>query len=147
MKDVDLLSRYYHEMWNQWNFQLAEELLAPDFVFRGSLGREVRGREAFKDYMQLVRSAFSDFQNTVEQVLHCDTHVVARLTYTGTHDGALLGISPTNRRIVYPGIAIFRTDGHWFLEGYVVGDRLTLFEGVLGQRFWGDISPPSEAPR
>jgi len=137
---VYLILQYYNEMWNKWNFQLADELLAPDFVFRGSLGKEVRGREAFKDYMHAVRNAFSDFHNKIESIFRRETDLIARLMYTGTHDGTLLGIAPTNRRIAYPGIAIFRTNGHWFLEGYVVGDRLTLFEHILGQRFWTDSS-------
>lgn len=135
---MDLILRYYNEMWNQWDFELAHELLAPDFVFRGSLGQEVRGREAFQDYMRTVRKAFSDFHNKMEQIFECGTHVVVKLTYTGTHDGALLGIPASNRRIAYPGIAIFRTDGHWLVEGYVVGDRLALFEHILGKGFWAE---------
>lgn len=132
----DLIRRYYGELWNNWNFDLADELLAEDFAFRGSLGREINGRAAFKDYMQLVRNAFSDFHNQIEQIILSGTHAIARLTYSGTHNGALLGIPPTYRRIGYLGIAIFRTNGHRLAEGYVVGDRLTLLEQVLGESFW-----------
>lgn len=138
---VDLIRRYYGEMWNQWNFELADELLAESFAFRGSLGREIKGRQAFKDYMRLVRSAFSNFHNEVEQTVRSETYSVVRLTYSGTHDGTLLEIPPTYRRISYPGIAIFRTDERRFLEGYVVGDRLTLVEQILGKGFWIGLKP------
>jgi steroid delta-isomerase-like uncharacterized protein len=135
---VDLIRRYYNELWDAWDFELAHKLLSPDFIFRGSLGKELRGREAFKDYMRTVRNAFSDFHNQIEQILRCETDVITRLTYTGTHDGPLFGIPASNRRIAYPGIAIFRTDGHWLVEGYALGDRLTLLEHILGQAFWAN---------
>jgi len=141
---VDLIRRYYNEMWNEWNFELAHELLAPDFVFRGSLGQGLRGREAFKDYMHSVRNAFSDFHNQIEEIFPCDTHVITRLTYSGTQDGPAFGIPATKRQFTYPGIAIFRTDGHWLVEGYVVGDRLTLLEHILGQEFWASTGPAVE---
>jgi steroid delta-isomerase-like uncharacterized protein len=129
-------SRYYEEMWNRWNFDMADELLAADFAFRGSLGREVKGREEFKAYMRLVRSGSSDFHNHIEQVIASDRHVVARLTYTGTHDGEVLGIAPTGRQIMYPGVALFEFAGFKLVSGYVVGDRLTLLQQILGDSFW-----------
>ena len=137
---MDLIRRYYDEMWNQWDFQLADELLAADFAFRGSLGKEIQGREEFKHYMRMVQSAFSDFHNEIEQVISSPPHVCVRLTYSGTHDGVLLGIPPTHRRITYPGIAIFQADGQRLAKGYVVGDRLTLLQQILGEGFWSAVT-------
>lgn len=141
---MDLVTRYYEQMWNRWNFDLADELIAEDFVFRGSLGRQVRGRDEFKCYMRQVQTAFSDFHNQIEHSVECGTDIVARLKYTGTHDGELLGIRPTFRRIEYAGIAMFQSSGDRLLSGFVVGDRLTLLEQILGNAFWatraaGDI--------
>ena len=133
---MDLLNRYYEEMWNKWNFDLATELISDDFRFRGSFGLEVVGPEAFKGYMRLVQSAFPDFHNSIERSVSMPNEVVAQLTYTGTHKGEFLGIPGTGRRISYPGIAIFTQIGHRFSAGYVVGDRVLLLEAILGPRFW-----------
>jgi len=135
-KDVDLLKRYYEEMWNNWNFDLASELLTDDFRFRGSFSVDVVGREAFKDYMRLVQSAFPDFHNKIERSISTPGEVVAQLSYSGTHKGEFLGIPGTGRRIAYPGIAIFNRSGDKFSAGYVVGDRVLLMEAILGPRFW-----------
>src|SRR5262249_52409086 len=129
---MHLITRYYGEMWNRWNFDIADELLAPDFAFQGSLGRRVKGREEFKAYRRLVRSGFSDFHNHIEQVISSDRHVVARLKYTGTHDGEVLGIAPTRRQIKYPGVALFEFAGSKLVSGYVVADRLMLLQQILG---------------
>jgi hypothetical protein len=54
MSDLTLLEsrvrRFYAELWNQWRFDLAAELLAPELEFRGSLGDAVRGHDGFIDY-------------------------------------------------------------------------------------------------
>jgi steroid delta-isomerase-like uncharacterized protein len=133
---MDLLNRYYEEMGNMWNFDLATELLSDDFRFRGSLGVEVVGPEAFKGYMRFVQSAFPDFHNRIDRSLTTPERVVAQLTYSGTHKGEFLGIPATGRRIAYPGIAIFDRTGDKFSAGYVVGDRVLLLEAILGPRFW-----------
>src|SRR4029077_11246869 len=90
-----LIRRYYDELWNRWDFALVDALIAEDFVFRGSLGVSVRGREGFRDYMRTVRRAFPDFHNQIEEMIAEGDRVVARLTYTGTHQGELFGVAPT----------------------------------------------------
>jgi predicted ester cyclase len=90
-----LVVRYYDDLWNQWDVSIAEELIVPDITFQGSLGRVVHGREQFLSYMTSVKSAFSDFHNTVEELIAEGDKVVARLTYRGTHLGEVLGVAPT----------------------------------------------------
>jgi steroid delta-isomerase-like uncharacterized protein len=117
-----LVRRYYQEMWNLWDFALIDELIGAEIVFQGSLGVSVQGREGFKEYMRTVRGAFPDFQNHVEELIAEDDRVVARLTYTGTHDGELFGIGATGRRVAYAGVAIFRIVEGRIVEGLVLGD-------------------------
>ena len=74
-----LVQRNYEEMWNTWNFTLADELLSAEISFRGSLGVEVRGRSAFCDSMRRVRTVFPDFHNKIEQLVAEGDRVVARL--------------------------------------------------------------------
>jgi steroid delta-isomerase-like uncharacterized protein len=117
-----LVRRYYEEMWNRWDFRLAHELVSEAVAFRGSLGVSVHGREGFKDYMRTVRRAFPDFNNGVEELIAEGDRVVARLTYTGTHQGEVFGIGATARRVNYAGVAIFRIAEGRIGEGWVLGD-------------------------
>jgi len=121
-----LIERYYQEMWNGWNFALADELLAPAIRFRGSLGIDVHGIEGFKGYMRHVQCAFPDFSNTIEEMISQRTKIVARLTYRGTHCGELFGIPPTGKRISYQGVAFFRISRGKIAEGWVLGDTAEL---------------------
>jgi len=117
-----LVRRYYEEMWNRWDFALADEMIGEGVIFRGSLGVDVQGRESFKEYMRAVRQAFPDFHNHVEELIAENDRVVARLTYTGTHRGELFGIGATGRRVSYVGVALFRISEGRIVEGWVLGD-------------------------
>lgn len=125
-----LIQRYYHEMWNAWNFAAADELLAADISFRGSLGAEMRGRAAFRDYMRQVQAAFPDFHNAIEQMIEEGDHIVVRLMYTGTHRGPIFGVPPTGKRISYAGAAFFRIAQNQIAQGWVLGDIMALFSQI-----------------
>jgi hypothetical protein len=83
--------RFYDELWNQWRFGLADELFAPDLGFPGSLGTEVRGPQGFLEYARMVRAAFPDFHNQVQDVVidEGESAVAAQLSYSGTHEGPI----------------------------------------------------------
>lgn len=132
-QNKNLIRRYYDEMWNPWNFAKADDLLADGIVFRGSLGTATRGRPQFCDYMRQVQRAFPDFHNTIEEIAAEDDLVVARLAYTGTHRGEIFGVAPTEKKITYSGAAFFRIAEHRVVEGWVLGDLLTLLR-QLGAR-------------
>jgi steroid delta-isomerase-like uncharacterized protein len=124
-----LVRRYYEELWNCWDFALADELIAEGIAFRGSLGQSVQGREGFKEYVRAVHRAFPDFHNQVEELVAEGDRVVARLSYTGTHTGELFGIAPTGRRVSYAGVALFGIVSGQIAEGWVLGD----LHGLIGQ--------------
>jgi steroid delta-isomerase-like uncharacterized protein len=128
-----LVRRYYTEMWNRWDFALADELIAEGVAFRGSLGDCVRGREGFKEYMRAVRRAFPDFHNQVGELLAEGDRVAVRLIYTGTHAGALFGLAPTGRWVSYAGVALFRVAGGQIAEGWVLGDLYGLVRQLRGE--------------
>jgi steroid delta-isomerase-like uncharacterized protein len=123
-----LVRRYYEDMWNRWDLSLARELLTADLRFRGSLGAEANGIGEFCAYARSVWLAFPDFHNEIEDMVAEGERVAARLTYTGTHRGEVLGIGATGRSVSYEGVATFRIHDGRIAEVYVVADRLRLVE-------------------
>ena len=110
---------------------MADEIISPEIAFRGSLAVMVNGLDGFKSYVTLVRSAFPDFHNTMEEMIAEGDRVAARLTYRGTHRGELFGIAPTGRKVSYAGAAIFRIRSGKIVHGWVLGDTTGL-RGQLG---------------
>lgn len=125
-----VVERFYHELWNRWDLAVADEILAPDLRFRGSLGSTARGRDEFKRYVEGVRAAFPDWHNRIDELLAVDDRVVARLTWSGTHRGPLLGVEPTGARVSYVGAGFFRLAGGEIAEAWIVGDTQELWKAL-----------------
>ena len=125
-----LVHRFYAEVWNSWDEAAAREILTEDIEFRGSIGLSKSGHAGFIDYMGVIRRAFPDFQNAVEEVIAEGDRAAARLTYTGTHRGPLLGVAATNRRISYAGVALFTFRVQRIAKIWVLGDALSLMRQI-----------------
>jgi predicted ester cyclase len=114
--------RFYADAWNRWDDAAVDELLAEDFVFRGSLGDEARGRDGFRAYRDKLRSAFPDFYNEVTDMVADGDRAAVRLRCTGRQEGELFGVAPTGLDIAYDAAAFFHSHGAQLREAWVLGD-------------------------
>ena len=121
-----LINAWYSRMWNRWDKSAFSDLLCPDISLRGSLGVTVNGYDGVSAYMNQVRGAFPDFHNTVEEIISEGPAAFARLTYSGTHKGEVLGFPPTGRSITYAGAAVFRFRDGKICQVWVLGDLYNL---------------------
>ncbi len=63
-----------------------------------TLPAPMRGREEYRQFLQMFYTAFPDTHYEIEQMISSENYVVTRLHITGTHRGEFLGKAPTNRR-------------------------------------------------
>jgi steroid delta-isomerase-like uncharacterized protein len=131
-RNVALVERFYHDLWDRFDKRLIPVLLTEDVRFRGSLGQVKVGHAQFGEYVDFVRTAFPDFTNTVEEIVSEGGRSFARLTYRGTHRGELFGVAPTARRVEYAGAALFRFRGDRIAEVWVLGDLHGLLRQLSG---------------
>lgn len=80
----DLVRRYL-EMWNTGNVELAEEVLASNWVDHAH--PEVTGPESVKQSLSQVRAAFPDFRITIKSIVREGDMVALRATIQRTHQG------------------------------------------------------------
>jgi steroid delta-isomerase-like uncharacterized protein len=121
-----LVGVFYSQLWNRWNDDAVDSVLAPDFAFRGSLGVEVMGRQGWRGYRELVRAGSSDFHNDVVTLVVAGNQAAARLVYSGTHDGSLAGMPATGKRFTYSGAAFFTAEQGLLTSAWVLGDLSSL---------------------
>ena len=126
MRTESLVRRFYDDLWNRWDDAAVEEVLAPEFAFRGSLGVETAGRDGWRGYRDSVRAGSADFHNEVVTLVVDDDRAAARLRYTGTHTGELAGLAATGRRLDYAGAAFFTVAGSRLVSAWVLGDLVGL---------------------
>jgi len=127
-----LVVRFYGQLWNRWDDPAVEHTLAEDFTFRGSLGNQTTGREGWRTYRDLTRRYAPDFHNDIVSLVTDNNRAAARLTYTGTHLGPVLGFPPTGRRFSYSGAAFFTATDGLLSDAWVLGDLDTLRSFLAG---------------
>ena len=57
-----LVRRFCYDLWNRFDAALIPVLLVEDVTVRGALGPRAAGYAAFAAYLELVCSAFPDFE-------------------------------------------------------------------------------------
>lgn len=121
-----LVERFYGELWNRWNDAAVEDTLSPEFTFRGSLGLQTSGLDGWRQYRDLVRAGSADFHNQIIELVCDGQRAAARLRYSGTHTGLLLGLPATQRRFEYAGAAFFAADSQRLTSAWILGDLAAL---------------------
>jgi steroid delta-isomerase-like uncharacterized protein len=113
------MRRIYDEIISGRNLEAIDALLADDFVEHEELPPGMpSGKEAPKVMGAMMRAAFPDFRATVEEMLEDGDKVIARVRFSGTHQGEFMGIPPTGNRFDVPVIDIIEFRGgraiaHW----------------------------------
>jgi steroid delta-isomerase-like uncharacterized protein len=135
-----VIRRFYVELWNERRPDVAEQIIAATIRFRGSLGRTLTGREELTRYVEMVLTAFPDWDNKIDDILATEDRVVTRMTWSGTHQGRLGNIEPTGARVEYCGAGFFRLSDGVIEEAWIVGDTQELWR-ALGVTRGGDLRP------
>ena len=70
--------------------------------------------------------AFPDFHRVYELILAVDDYVITKFRITMTHQDEFYGIPATNRKIDWPGIAIYKIADGKFKEGALFSNRMAM---------------------
>lgn len=123
--------RLYDEVFNQGNLDVVDELIAPNVVEhqpQPGVDPNAQGPELVKQIATFYRSAFPDLHITVEDMVAEGDRVVGRVTITGTHQGDLMGIPPTGKRVQVGSIDIIRYEGGKVVEHWGETDAMGLMQ-------------------
>jgi steroid delta-isomerase-like uncharacterized protein len=139
-----VLTRIFAEAFNRGNLEVAEELIAPNWVYHGTEGTEFKGREGFRQFLTMYRTAFPDLHITVEDMVAEGNKVTAVGSFRGTFTGPMMGIPPTGKTCFGKILAISRFEEGKEAEVLEVFDRLSMFQqlGLIPP-----FGPGSEEPR
>jgi len=111
--------RRFGQVWGKGSLAAIDEFADPNLsVYYPVLPEPIRGPEGFKQFLMQFHIAFPDVEATFEDFIAEDDKVVVRWTLRGTHQGELLGIKPTDNKVAWSGITIYR-----LVRGKVVEER------------------------
>lgn len=125
--------RFVEEVINQGRLEVADEIVALDFVELDPLPGQQQGREGLKEVIAMMRSAFPDIHWVVEEVVEEGEKVVSRFTWTGTHKGMFLGVPATGKSVKVNGMVIDRVVGGKMTDSRILMDSLGMMQqlGVI----------------
>lgn len=124
--------RVREEFVSTGNMDVADELLAADFVYYGpGMLPEVRGREAFTQTIAAFRAAFPDLTERIDEQFTDGDRVISRFTTRGTFTGELMGIAPTGKAFTTTnGMDICRIEDGRVVEVWAMFDALAMFQQI-----------------
>jgi steroid delta-isomerase-like uncharacterized protein len=127
-----LIKKYFHEVWNQGNFDLAFEIISPEFKTRFK-NNNLSGAEALIYIIKERRKAFSDIKFTIKRIIAEQELVFVQYSFTGKHIGEFWGLPISNKKIHYQGIGMFKIVHNKILGIGSIRDELSLLQqiGVL----------------
>jgi steroid delta-isomerase-like uncharacterized protein len=122
-------SRFY-EAWNARDLDAFDEIIASDAIDHDPQNpfREMHGPEGARRTAEMYHSAYSDGRFDVHEQLGDGDFVVTRWTGRGTHDGDLMGMPPTGRRVEIAGITIDRIADGKIAESWTCFDTLGMMQ-------------------
>src|ERR687894_831271 len=133
-KNKAIVRRFIEEVYNRGNLDVADELLAPNFISRDALTGEEASREDLKLEIAEQAASSSDLHFNIEEQIAEGDKVVTRHIGSGTHDlGELEGLAPTGVRITIENIDIDRVVEGKIVEERSVSDTAPLWQQRMAQ--------------
>ena len=77
-----------------------------------------------------ARAAFPDLVTTIDEILLDGDRAAIRWHSSGTHEGSLLGVPSTGRRVDVSGATFVRFDGERIVEEHVTWDPRALLSAI-----------------
>src|SRR5271170_7148752 len=128
-----IIKMFVEEVINQGKLDRGDDLVVADFVELDPLPGQQQGREGLKEIIGQIRSAFPDTQWVVDEMVAEGDKVVTRFHWTGTHQGAFLGIPATGRQVSVNGVVIDRLEDGKMADSRILMNDLSLMQqlGVI----------------
>jgi len=123
-----VIMTFIEEVINQGRLERTDDLVVEDFVELDPLPGQAQGREGLKEVIGQIRSAFPDIRWTVDEMVAEGDKVFSRFTWSGTHEGAFLGVPATGRRITVKGMVIDRLVSGKMADSRILMDTLGMMQ-------------------
>jgi predicted ester cyclase len=124
-----LVNRWFEEVWNLKNEEVIFELMAPDAVAFG-IGDLPVDRDGFRKGWVSFIETFPDVRVSVDDVVAQGNKTAVRLTVTGTHAGAGLGVEPSGKFLTFQAHSMCEWENGRIIRGWNVIDMVAAYRQI-----------------
>lgn len=130
-----MIKKIYDEAYNKGNLSILNEVISSDYQRYQPPMKSIKGLPAYKTFITDVRSAYSDFEITVDDIIVASEKSVTRITLKGKHTGQAptLQAPPTGKQIEMQACVVSYWKNGKVAEEWVYNDYLGLLQqfGVI----------------
>lgn len=133
MSIKSVIEDLFNKGFNEGKLEVVDATITDDMVHTLVGSPAMYGPEGVKQYITLLRTAYPDLHEQIEEVVVEGDSAVVRLTATGTHQGNLRGIAPTGNKIHIASAIIFHFRDGKIASAWTLLDRLEYMQqlGVI----------------
>jgi steroid delta-isomerase-like uncharacterized protein len=124
-RNKEIARRWLLEFWNG-DLSMAHELHAPDYT-RHDSPFPINDPDAYVQYIQIIRTPCPDMTFNLEDMVAEDDKVLIRWTATMTHQGELMGIPATGKKISNRGMDLLHFKDGKIIESWGLPDVFGIF--------------------
>jgi steroid delta-isomerase-like uncharacterized protein len=118
----------FAEAANTGHFELFYDVVRPDCVDHDAAPGQVGGPEGYCTLFAEFHAAFPDFHATPDSMVTTDDSIALAYTMTGTHQGPLMGIPATGKKMKIRGVQIFKFKDGKVIERWGSSDELGMLQ-------------------
>ena len=114
-----LFARWFEELWNKKNYNIAYELVDSDFTAHGAGGQDIKqGPDGVIGMVKAWHAAMPDGRMVMDDIITEGDLSTIRMTWVGTHTGQFGEIPASGKKITATSIGIDRVIGGKITEGW-----------------------------
>ncbi|HEU5213231.1 MAG TPA: ester cyclase [Gaiellaceae bacterium] len=130
VSNIELVRNYTSRVFNEHNPELAAEFVTPDVKWHGGTLGSIEGSDSLIALLRSFIGALPDL-NAQEQDIVADGDTVAvRFVVEATHEGELLGMAPTGRRVRWDAVDVYRVRDGKISEEWAADDLTAILNAV-----------------
>ena len=132
-RNKEVVRRFIEEVQNQKNWDVFDELHAPDFVNLSAPPGVPSDLAGGRMFLGAFLNAFPDCHVTIDDMIAEGDRVATKKTFTGTHSAEFNGIPATGRRVTLQYVDILRVRDGKIVEHWLSMDQMSFMQqlGVL----------------
>ena len=125
-----MIRRLFETVWNAGNVDIVDELIAPNYVYHNpSIQMAVNGPEGYREFVSVLRNAYSEIQIVVEEMIAEADMVVNCWSFRGKFQD----ITQAGVPVTTTGVSVYRIQHGKIVSERCLHDALGLLEqlGVI----------------
>jgi steroid delta-isomerase-like uncharacterized protein len=112
------------------NYDLFNEVVAADAVDHDPGPGQVAGPNGYRDLFTEMRRAFPDMKVDLAELVQGEDAIAFAYTFTGTHNGPLMGIPATGKKVKIRGMQISKFIDGKMIERWGSSDQLGMLQQI-----------------